>query len=128
MRILLDTHIFIWWDNQPQQLPADARAYCEDTNNTLVLSVASIWEMQIKQQLGKLALRLPLAELIADQITTNGLEILAIHLAHVVALDGLPLFNKDPFDRVLVAQANSEGLSLLTVDPLFRQYPVKLLE
>ena len=127
MRILLDTHLFIWWDSEPQQLSPEARALCDDAENTLVLSVASVWEMQIKQQLGKLKLRLPLAELIADQQKDNGIEILRVDLSHVLTLEKLPLHHKDPFDRLLIAQANAENIGILSVDAVFKQYEVKLL-
>jgi PIN domain nuclease of toxin-antitoxin system len=127
MRILLDTHIFIWWDNDPHQLPPQARVLCEDPDNTLVLSVASVWEMQIKQQLGKLNLRLPLTALVEDQQQANGIEVLPVSLVHVLALDSLPHHHKDPFDRLLIAQANAEGIGLLSVDAVFKQYDVKLL-
>ena len=127
MRILLDTHIFLWWDNDPDQLSAQAKILCQDSVNTLVLSVVSVWEMQIKQQLGKLTLRLPLSELIEDQQHTNGMEILPISLAHVLALETLPPHHKDPFDRLLIAQANTESIGLLSVDPIFRQYTVSLM-
>ena len=113
MKILLDTHIFLWWDNAPGQLSEQIKTICEDPANTLVLSVVSVWEMQIKQQLGKLTLRLPLSELIEDQQKTNGIEILSIHLAHVLALQTLPPHHKDPFDRLLIAQANAENISLI---------------
>lgn len=123
MRILLDTHIFLWWDNEPNQLSAQAKLLCEDPANILVLSVASVWEMQIKQQLGKLSLRLPLSQLIEEQQQTNGIEILPITLA----LESLPLHHKDPFDRLLIAQSNAENIGLLSIDPLFKQYNVTLL-
>ena len=128
MRILLDTHIFIWWDSDPDKLSSTAKVHCESEDNTLVLSVASVWEMQIKQQLGKLTLRQPLAELIADQQKTNGFEILPITLSHVLALDQLPLHHKDPFDRLLIAQAKNEDMSLLTADDVMKQYEVELLD
>ena len=127
MRILLDTHIFLWWDNDPDQLSVQAKSLCQDPANTLVLSVVSVWEMQIKQQLGKLTLRLSLAELVEDQQKINAIEILPISLAHVLALEALPPHHKDPFDRLLIAQANVEDISLLSVDPVFRQYTVNLL-
>jgi len=127
MRILLDTHLFIWWDSEPQQLSAQARALCEDEENVLVLSVASVWEMQIKHQLGKLKLRLPIAELIADQQRDNGIEILSVGLSHVFALEKLPLHHKDPFDRLIIAQANAENIGILSVDAIFKQYEVNLL-
>ena len=127
MRILLDTHVFIWWDSEPQQLSSQARVLCEDAENTLILSVASVWEMQIKWQLGKLKLRSPLSELIADQQKENGIEILPVGLSHVLALEELPLHHKDPFDRLLSAQANAENIGILSVDAVFKQYEVKLL-
>lgn len=127
MRILLDTHIFIWWDSEPSLLPPEARILCEDTANTLVVSVASIWEMQIKQQLGKLKFRVPVDKLVADQQNENGIEIMPVALAHVLALDNLPLHHKDPFDRLLIAQSNAEDIPLLTVDAVLRQYDVNLL-
>ena len=127
MRILLDTHIFIWWDSDPEQLSSTARAFCDDSANALVLSVVSVWEMQIKQQLGKLKLRLPLTELIEGQQQTNGIEVLPVTLNHVLALENLPLHHKDPFDRLLIAQALVEDMSLLSADPAFGKYNIKLL-
>lgn len=127
MRILLDTHLFIWWDSEPEKLSPRAKAWCEDVENTLILSVVSVWEMQIKQQLGKLKLRLPVAQLIAEQQADNGIELLPVTLPHVLALENLPLHHKDPFDRLLIAQANAENLTLLSVDAIFKQYEVELL-
>ena len=127
MRILLDTHIFMWWDANVQRLSAGARALCEDPNNSLVLSLASVWEMQIKEQLGKLTMRLPLATLIAQQQSVNGLEILPIQLDHILALSNLPHHHKDPFDRLLIAQSNLEQIPLLTADAIFSMYSVQLL-
>jgi PIN domain nuclease of toxin-antitoxin system len=127
MRILLDTHIFLWWDNQPDQLSPQAKALCQDPTNDLVLSVASVWEMQIKQQLGKLSLRLPLNKLIEEQRQSNGLEILPVSLPHALALEVLPMHHRDPFDRMLIAQAMAENMGLLSADPMFKQYDVTLL-
>ena len=87
MKLLLDTHAFIWWDEDPSRLGRAASAACFDPTNELVLSVASVWEMQIKVMLGKLSLRKWLSQLIADQIQQNGLEILAINLEHILRLD-----------------------------------------
>ena len=92
----------------------------------VLLSVASVWEMQIKLQLGKLKLSLPLAELIESQRQTNNIEMLPVTLAHVLALQNLPSHHKDPFDRLLIAQANVEEAVLLSSDPMFAKYPVKL--
>jgi PIN domain nuclease of toxin-antitoxin system len=126
MKLLLDTHTFIWWDSQPAKLSQKALALCQEPTNTLLLSVASIWEMQIKLQLGKLKLSLPLAEVIESQQKTNNIEILPITLMHVLALESLPNHHKDPFDRLLIAQANVEDTFLVSCDPIFAQYQVKL--
>ena len=93
----------------------------------MLFSVASAWEMQIKIQLGKLKLGLPLAELIENQQRVNSLEILHIGLEHVLALDQLPSVHKDPFDRLLVAQAQMEGARLVTNDPVMANYPVEVI-
>lgn len=127
MKLLLDTHAFIWWASEPEKLSPKVLALCEDGGNSLLLSVASVWEMQIKLQLGKLKLNLPLRELIESQQQTNGLHILSINLEHVLALDALPAHHKDPFDRLLIAQANAEDASLVSMDHVFSDYPVKLL-
>lgn len=127
MKLLLDTHAFIWWDSEPEKLSARSRACCQDTTNELFLSVASVWEMQIKQQLGKLKLNSPLAEIVANQQKTNGIEITSVNLAHVLALDTLPTHHKDPFDRLLIAQAVVERITLITNDRIFSQYAVETL-
>ncbi|MBP1466070.1 type II toxin-antitoxin system VapC family toxin [Candidatus Chloroploca sp. M-50] len=119
-------HTFIWWDSDPAKLSATALALCSDPANDLILSVTSLWEMYIKHQLGKLSLRLPLVDIVAHQQATNGVNVLPILPTHVFALDGLPTVHKDPFDRLLVAQANSEGATLVSADPIFKSYPVRM--
>jgi PIN domain nuclease of toxin-antitoxin system len=126
MKLLLDTHTFIWWDSEPAKLSQKTLALCQDQANILLLSIASIWEMQIKLQLGKLKLNLPLTEVIESQRQTNNIEVLPITLSHVLALESLPTPHKDPFDRLLIAQANVEDAVLVSCDPIFAQYPVKL--
>jgi PIN domain nuclease of toxin-antitoxin system len=126
VKLLLDTHTFIWWDSAPAKLSAAALALCGDPANQLVLSVASLWEIQIKRQLGKLDLRLPLAEIVAHQQETNGLTILPIVQAHVLALDALPPHHRDPFDRLLVAQAVVEEAVLVSGDPVLKSYSVQI--
>ncbi|WP_135478085.1 type II toxin-antitoxin system VapC family toxin [Candidatus Chloroploca mongolica] len=126
MKLLLDMHTFIWWDSDPAKLSATALALCSDPANDLILSVTSLWEMYIKHQLGKLSLRLPLVDIVAHQQATNGVNVLPILPTHVFALDGLPTVHKDPFDRLLVAQANSEGATLVSADPIFKSYPVRM--
>lgn len=127
MRILLDTHIFVWWNDEPERLSARAFALCQDPANQLVLSVASIWEMQIKFQLGKLTLSAPLSQIVADQQSANGLEILPVVPAHVFELNNLPPHHKDPFDCLLIAQSRAENIALLSVDAILQSYAVTLL-
>jgi len=100
----------------------------EDEANELLLSVASVWEMQIKIQLGKLKLSLPLKELVKNQQETNDLTVSPVALPHVLALDALPFHHKDPFDRLLIAQSIAEGLTIVTADSQFSAYSVNLLQ
>lgn len=127
MNILFDTHVFIWWDSNPEKLPTHILSACESTENTLFLSIASLWEMQIKQQLGKLELREPLSTLVSMQQATNGIQLLPIHATHVFALQNLPNHHKDPFDRLIIAQALNEKLTIATADRQFIHYPATLL-
>ncbi len=127
MKLLLDTHAFIWWDEAPERLGEMARSACFDPQNDLVFSAASEWEIQIKAALGKLALRKPLRQLINDQIQQNGLEVLAVTLDHTVRLDSLSPHHKDPFDRMLVAQALTEGWPMITHDPVLAKYPIQVI-
>lgn len=124
MRLLLDTHAFIWWDGEPARLSARALALCQDRENQLHLSVASLWEIQIKAQLGKLRLSTPLPQIVAMQQAANGLVLLSIHPHHTYALDDLPALHRDPFDRIIVAQARTEKLRLVTHDEMICKYPV----
>ena len=127
MKLLLDTHTFIWWDSEPDKLSSAALGACQDQANTLILSVVSVWEMQIKSQLGKLSLNLPLPEIIKGQQQSNNIEILSVALQHVLELQNLPLHHGDPFDRLLIAQANVEEALLISGDSAFSKYSVKLL-
>ena len=126
-RFLLDTHIFIWWMEENKRLSKDILYLLNNPQNQIFLSVASIWEMQIKLQLGKLKLAVPLQTLIENQQQRNNVQILAIKSAHIFALHGLPSRHKDPFDRLLAAQTHVEQAVLLSVDPIFADYPVEVL-
>jgi PIN domain nuclease of toxin-antitoxin system len=128
MKLLLDTHIFIWWADEPEKLSRATLSALEDEANELLLSVASVWEMQIKIQLGKLKLSLPLKELVRNQQETNDLMVSPVTLTHVLALDALPSHHKDPFDRLLIAQSHADGLTIVTADSQFSPYSVKLLQ
>ena len=127
MNLLLDTQVFLWLDGDQDKLSSAAKNACSDTGNTLWLSAASVWEMQIKIGLGKLRLRRSLAETIASHQTANGLQIFSVQLGHALALENLPLHHKDPFDRLLIAQANCENWDIVTTDPEFKAYPVRVI-
>jgi PIN domain nuclease of toxin-antitoxin system len=128
MRLLLDTHVFIWWADQQESLSANVLSALENEANELLLSVASVWEIQIKFQLGKLKLSTPLRELVDSQVETNDLRILPVELAHVLVLDTLPFHHKDPFDRLLIAQCIHEDVTLVSADREFAAYSVRLLQ
>ena len=128
MKLLLDTHIFIWWADHPEKLSQAALSAQEVEANELLLSVASVWEIQIKIRLGKLKLSLPLKELVESQQETNDLKILPVVLTHVLALDALPFHHKDLFDRLLIAQSIEEDATLVSADSQFSAYSVKLLQ
>lgn len=125
MELILDTHALIWWSLTPERLSARVSNILADRNNDLMLSVASVWEMQIKLQRGKLNLDLPLRELIENQQQTNKLKILPIETNHIWVLESLPLAHRDPFDRIIIAQAIALGLPVLSVDAVFDAYPVQ---
>ncbi|MEZ4860448.1 MAG: type II toxin-antitoxin system VapC family toxin [Caldilineaceae bacterium] len=124
MKLLLDTHTFIWWDTEPQKLSTRALMLCRDPQNQLVLSVISVWEMVIKIQLGKLRFAKPLPEMIAEQQRANRLTLLSVTLDHVLAVETLPLIHKDPFDRLLIAQARVEAAPIISRDEILSNYPV----
>jgi PIN domain nuclease of toxin-antitoxin system len=127
MKILLDTHTFLWWDSSPEKLGKTITELLSQTENVVYVSVVTAWEIQIKKQLGKLSLTVPLAELLESQQEVNDVNILQVQLNHVLALDELPFHHKDPFDRLLVAQARIEGMEIATADPVFSKYDVKVI-
>lgn len=127
MKLLPDTHTFIWWDGEPAKLSPQALALCQDRQKVLLLSVVSVGQMQVKLQLGKLRLTLSLKEIIETQQQTNNIEILPVTLAHVLALENLPTHHKDPFDRLLVAQAIVEKAVLISSDQNVAKYPVNVV-
>ncbi len=127
MNLILDTHTFIWWADEPEKLSVSALHALENEDNRLLLSLVSLWEMQIKIQLGKMNLRLPLQDLITSQEQANGVEILPITQDHIFALDQLPFHHKDPFDRLLIAQCLIEQGCLVSADPKLAVYSATLL-
>ena len=127
MRLLVDTQIFLWYLTADQQLPVAFRAAIQDPANEVFLSVASVWEMVIKYGLGKLPLPSPPEEYVPRQREQHRIASLAIEEAALAHLAKLPPLHRDPFDRMLVAQALQHDLTLLSVDQAVRAYPVKLL-
>jgi PIN domain nuclease of toxin-antitoxin system len=127
MRILLDTHAFLWWIAGDRRLSARARKLIADGRNELLLSAASGWEVTIKIGLGRIDLPTPIDQFLGEQLRLNGIEALPIQMAHALSVQRLPLLHRDPFDRMLVAQARMEKLSILTRDPQISQYDVETL-
>jgi PIN domain nuclease of toxin-antitoxin system len=127
MRLLLDTHCFIWMDDDFSKLSAKVQQAIINPSNTLYLSIVSIWELQIKTQLGKLEFNLPLEQKVEEQVKKNRLEILAITQAHIYGLEKLPMLHRDPFDRLLISQAITEELQLISSDSSIQQYAVSTL-
>ena len=127
MKILLDTHVFLWWAVDDPQLPVKLRQALESPDNTLFLSSASVWDLVIKQGLGRIRLPDDPADWLQVYLTQYGLLPLAIEHTHVLAIRDLPPKHKDPFDRVLIAQAICEGMTLATADQVIRQYDVPVL-
>ncbi len=126
MKLLLDTHTFLWWDNEPAKLSRNVLNACFDPQNTLFLSVVSVWELQIKLQIGKLDLRLPLSDVLDDH-RRKGLLIVSLEVTDILGLAALPMIHRDPFDRLLVSQARRTGFPLVSRDPLIANYGVTTL-
>lgn len=122
MKLLLDTHIVLWAAGMPERLPEAARVLLGDPANALYFSAASLWEIAIKSGLGRPDFRVD-ARLLRGGLLDNGYQELAILGAHCVSVDALPPIHKDPFDRLLVAQAMAEGMLLLTADAVVARYP-----
>jgi PIN domain nuclease of toxin-antitoxin system len=127
MKLLLDTHTFLWLDGSPERLSATALAACEDPSNQLYLSVVSAWEIQIKYQINRLELDVPLEEMIQGQQDANDLSIIPVELHHIYTLQQLPLHHNDPFDRLLIVQAKAEQMRLVSADGQFRPYVADLI-
>jgi PIN domain nuclease of toxin-antitoxin system len=122
VKLLLDTHLLLWAAGQPERLSAAARELIEANENELIFSTASLWEVVIKRGLGREDFKVD-PRLLRRGLLDNGYSELPIGSEHVVAIDALPQLHKDPFDRVLVAQALVEGITLLTRDPVVARYP-----
>ena len=122
MKLLLDTHLLLWAAGSPERLPLAARPLLEAPENQLLLSAVSLWEIAIKRGLGRSDFQVD-PRVLRRGLLDNGYVELPITSEHTVSIDGLPPLHKDPFDRILVAQATVEGIILLTADALIAQYP-----
>lgn len=127
MKILLDTHTFLWFIEGNLDLSDLARNLIEDQGNQRFLSVASLWEMSIKASIGKLELEMAFTELVKREIYGNAIELLKIRPEHLDELAKLPFHHKDPFDRLMIAQSLAENISVVTKDNAFGSYPVTAL-
>ena len=127
MNLLLDTHAFLWFIAGDSNLSKDARSAIEDENNTCYLSVASLWEIAIKVSLGKLELTEPFETLIPEQLAENGIELLDISVEQTALVASLPFHHRDPFDRLIAAQAQTEQMTLVSADEIFDIYDVTRL-
>jgi PIN domain nuclease of toxin-antitoxin system len=127
MDLLLDTHVAIWWMEGSDRLGAQCKAALFQPGARLWISTASVWEMAIKSGLGRLKLSAPLEECIPD-LLARGAHCLPISLHHALAIRTLPAHHADPFDRMLIAQAKCENLTLVTADTSIRAYDVRTLD
>ena len=122
MKLLLDTQCWLWWFAQPERLNEDAIAQIADESNELCFSVASIWEIGIKVAIGKLPLPEPIDSYISTRMVQLGARYLEITAPHALRSAALPLYHRDPFDRMLIAQSQMENMTLVSADAIFQKY------
>jgi PIN domain nuclease of toxin-antitoxin system len=125
--LLLDTHAFLWWIQDSKELSPRSRRAISRSSTSCYLSAASVWEMAIKASLGKLELVGTVEQFVSKHVGLNGFKILDIAFRHVARLQSLPLLHRDPFDRLLITQAQCENLTLVTKDSAFEPYDVEVL-
>ena len=124
MRLLLDTQAFIWFVENDKQLPVKLKKEIEDSGNSILLSIASLWEMSIKMTLGKLSVSCDMKKMI-DKVYNNGFEILPILPEHIIELSALEYIHRDPFDRIIISQGLTEKIIIVSSDKIFDKYKVK---
>ncbi len=125
MKVLLDTHTFIWAITDERRLSPRARTLI--ASSELWWSVVSLWEAIQKAQVGKLSLPLPAGPMLTGELSSNHVRLLPVSLSHVLRVEELPLHHRDPFDRLLIAQSIEEGWPIVTADPWFARYPVDVI-
>lgn len=127
MRGLLDTHTFLWWNLDDDQLSAAAREFITDGQNEVFLSAASAWEIAIKYTKGRLVLPDPPERYVAHRLGHYGFQALPVHVSHALRVASLPLIHNDPFDRLLIAQSQMEGMPILTCDSDIAKYDLSII-
>lgn len=128
MNVLLDTHVLIWWLKNTPRLGRQTRGLIRAPETSVWVSAASVWEISIKAALGRLELREPFAEVMPHELEREGFRPLTITFRHALAVRKLPPHHADPFDRMLIAQAQCEGLTLVTADARIRAYDVRTMD
>lgn len=127
MKLLLDTHVLIWFLREPHELPPKVLAAIEEAGENAVVSMVSLWEIAIKTSLNKLRIPRPFQELFPHGVTESGMSLLGIEPRHLNALSTMPWHHRDPFDRMLIAQAQVDGFTLVSCDGFFPAYGIPLL-
>ena len=127
MRFLLDTHVVIWWAFEFERISQKAQAILKNSDNEIVVSVISAWEIAIKAKIEKITLSDTPDKFFVDFCRRNSITVLPVYAHHALETYNLPLLHRDPFDRILIAQAKAENLTLITGDPLIRLYEVTTL-
>lgn len=125
--MLLDSHAFVWMREEPHKLSVKVASEILNPANQIFLSAVAVWELQIKIKLGKFSFSDTLENVITEERSRNNLQILPVQLAHALYLDNLPLYHKDPFDRLLISQAIVENMTVVSADANFANYQVNLL-
>jgi PIN domain nuclease of toxin-antitoxin system len=125
MKVLIDTHVFLWGLTEESRLSRKVRSLLPTAD--VWISVASIWEMITKVQVGKLTLPSPVGSFITAKLASNGVSVLPVALDHVLRVEEMKLHHRDPFDRILIAQSLEESLPIVTADPQFQKYPIELI-
>ena len=127
MRLLLDTHVWLWMLSEPDRLGKKVRARLADRRDDVFLSAASAWELAIKSGAGRIPLPEPVDTFVATRLLRDGIKPLPVEIHHATAVAALPQHHSDPFDRLLVAQAQAEQMTLVTADAKLRAYDVRIL-
>ena len=127
MRVLLDTHTFLWWTSGGSRISDRARGLIEDPEVEVLLSVAPAWEISVKSARGRLELPVPAERFVPDRLRRHRMSVLDVALSHALRAGALPEIHTDPFDRLLVAQGQIEGLPILTADPAIARYEVETI-